>query len=465
MLKSKAMKTIAASLAMSTTLVMAGGVSAQQAPVNGDGALTGPMPEILSMRERAEVRDQWLEQRLDTVVPMLMRRAGIDAWVLVAREYNEDPVVKTMLPARWLGARRTTVLMFLDHGPEKGVERLAVARYDVGKFFKASWSKEEQPDQWQRIVDILTEFDPEKVAINVSDDYALADGMTKSQYDSLTSRIPADMVGKIVSGEPLAVGWLETRTEAEMFLYPKIVKIAHDIIAEGFSSNVITAGETTAEDLVWWYRDRIRSLGLTTWFHPSVSIQRSNKAQKSFIEAFSKTHEQGVILKGDLLHVDFGINYLGLNSDTQQHAYMLRDDEVDAPQGLKNALAKGNRLQDILTSNFETGRTGNAILAASLRQANEEGLRPSIYTHPIGMHGHAAGTTIGMWDMQGGVPGTGDYPMYENTAYSIELNVTEYIPEWDQDIRIQLEEDGFFTGSDFYYIDGRQKNFHLISSK
>lgn len=456
------MKKTLLNLVMAGTLLTGVSTASVAMDVNGDGNLTGPMPKILSMRERAVVRDEWLMERLETVVPMLMRREGIDAWVMVAREYNEDPVVKTMLPATWLGARRRTVLMFLDHGPEKGVERIAVARYDVGKFFKASWNKEEQPDQWQRIVDILKDFNPKKIALNRSDDYALADGMTKSQWDNLVSRIPESMASKIVSGENLAVGWLETRIPAEMEVYPTIVKIAHDIIAEGFSANVVKPGVTTAEDLVWWYRDRIRALGFTTWFHPSVDIQRSDKAEKSFVEAFSKSNKQGVIQRGDLLHVDFGINHLGLNTDTQQHAYVLKAGEKDAPASLKKALAEGNRLQDILTSHYKLGATGNQILAASLKQAKAEGLRPSIYTHPIGYHGHAAGPAIGMWDMQGGVPGTGDFPMHANTAYSIELNVTSHIPEWGRDIRIMLEEDGFFTGKDFYYIDGRQKNFHLI---
>jgi len=240
-----------------------------------------------------------------------------------------------------------------------------------------------------------------------------------------------------------------------MELYPSIVEIAHDIIAEGFSNTIIAPGETTTEEVRWWYRDRIRELRLLAWFHPSVSIQREQK----------NTELQGVILPGDLLHVDFGINYLRLNTDTQQHAYVLNHGESEAPYGLRAGLATSNRLQDILTENFVLGRTGNEILRSARAQGIEEGIRPSIYTHPIGYHGHGAGPTIGMWDNQEDTVGRGDYPLYENTAHSIELNSTVSIPEWGgQDVRFKLEEDAFFDGKNIYYIDGRQEELILISS-
>jgi Xaa-Pro aminopeptidase len=412
------------------------------------------------MQARDEVQDHWLAYRFETVVPDLMRREEIDMWVIIAREYNEDPVIKTMLPATWQSARRRTILVFYDDGNE--IEQLAVARYDIGEFFKTAWDKEEQPDQWKRLADIIKERDPRKIALNYSETFALADGITKTQFDSFQSALPGKYQDRIVSGENLAIGWLETRTQPEMQVYPMICHIAHDIIAEGFSEAVVQPGVTTTEDVEWWYRDRIRELKLTAWFHPSVSVQRGGDEETGFLESFSKRPAKNVIRPGDLLHVDFGITYLGLNTDTQQHAYVLKADEEDAPGGLKEALKTGNRLQDILTNNFETGRSGNEILKASRDQAVSEDIDPSIYTHPIGFHGHAAGPTIGLWDQQGGVEGKGDYPLYPKTAYSIELNATVNIPEWDKDIRVMLEEDAFFDGDSVRYIDGRQTELWLI---
>jgi Xaa-Pro aminopeptidase len=415
---------------------------------------------VLSQRDQAKVMDNILDDRLRTILPGLMRREGIDMWVVISREYNEDPVIETMLPATWMAARRTTMLVMFDRGTDRDMEYLAVSRYDVGKIFRRAWDPDIQTDQWAQLGKLVEERNPAKIAVNKASNFGHADGISANDFDALQKSLPAKMKGRIVSGERLAVGWLETRSEQEMKLYPGICRIAHDIIAEGFSNKVITPGKTTTEDVVWWYRERIRELKLDTWFHPSVSIQRNEPDA-----IFTRRPQPVVIVPGDLLHVDFGITYLRLNTDTQQHAYVLRADETDAPEELKKALANGNKLQDILTANFAPGKSGNQILAESRKQAIAQGLRPSIYTHPIGYHGHAAGTVIGMWDMQQGVPVQGDYTLHDNTAYSIELNVTESIPSWKKEIQIKLEEDGYFDEKGFQYIDGRQTKLILIGSK
>lgn len=414
---------------------------------------------ILPLRERAALQDEIRRERLDTLIPLLMRREGIQAWVIIGREYNEDPVLKTMLPATWLNARRRTVLLFLDRG-ERGVERLAVARYAVGSLFPSAWDPETQPDQYQRIAELLAEADPNKIAVNISDDYALADGLTFSEQRDFAAALSPALRARLVSAEPLAVGWLETRTPREMAVYADVMAIAHAIIAEGFSRQAIEPGLTTTEDLEWWYRQRVNDLGLSTWFHNSIEIERPAAAAEALA---AKGLSADVIHPGDHVHIDFGISYLNLQTDTQQNAYILRAGETEAPAHLRQALAAGNALQDILTSNFQVGRTGNDILARSRAQAIERGLSPIIYTHPIGLHGHAAGTTIGMWDKQGGVPGSGDYPMHANTAYSIELTAEVSMPEWGEEpMKMKLEENGFFDGTVFRYIQPRQTRYHLV---
>ncbi|MEQ9466629.1 MAG: M24 family metallopeptidase [Ekhidna sp.] len=422
-------------------------------------------PKILSMKERAEVIDNWLEERIQTVLPEVMRRTGIDMWVIIAREYNEDPVIKTLLPATWQSARRTTMLIAFDPGEGKPLETFGMSRYNTGELFKTMWNKEMQPDQWKALADMILKKDPKKIGINKSETFALADGISSTHYDMLMDVLPKKYQDRVVGAENVAIGWLETRTESEMIVYQNIVRIAHQIIAEGFSEKVIQPGITTTDDVVWWYRDRIRELGFTAWFHPSVSIQRKDPESFDHLRSFSERPEQQIIYPGDLLHVDFGITYLRLNTDTQQHAYVLKPGEQDVPDFLKSAFKKGNRVQDILTSNFVSGRSGNEILRSTLDQCASEGLKGVIYTHPIGFHGHAAGPTIGLWDMQGGVPGKGDYPLYPNTAHSIELNAGVFIEEWGKEIRIMLEEDAFFDGETVRYIDGRQMEIMSIPRK
>ena len=410
--------------------------------------------KILPMRERAEVIDRWLADRIENVLPSLMRRAEIDMWIIISREYNEDPVLSTFLPSTWQSARRTTILMITDRSADQPLETLAVARYDVGDRFVAAWDKETDGEQWAHLAKLVEARNPKRIGLNYSDDFAVADGISHTEYQKLYNALPATLHQRLVSAEPLAIGWLESRSEAEMRSYQHIVRIAHDILAEGLSQAAIQPGVTTTSDLQWWYRDRIRELKLTAWFHPSVSIDRRGLDRK--------TGDGDIIRPGDLLHVDFGITYLRLNTDTQQHAYVLRPGETDAPRDLKTALARANRMQDLLTNEFKAGRTGNDILARTLKKAEREGIRASIYTHPIGYHGHGAGPTIGLWDQQDGVPGKGDYPLYANTAHSIELYAESRIDSWDRSVRIRLEEDAFFDGEVVTYIDGRQKEFLLI---
>lgn len=419
-------------------------------------------PEILPMRERAEVIDRWLEHRVRTVLPALMRREGIDMWLLISREYNEDPVLKTFLPATWQSARRRTILMITDPGEGQPLETLAIARYDVGSTFRKAWDKEQHGEQWQRLAELIAERDPATIAINTSETFALADGMPYTEHRLLHEVLSPELRARVVSAEKLAIAWLETRSAAEMQVYPQIVRIAHDIIAEGLSEDVIQPGITTTNDVAWWYREKIRELKLSAWFHPSVSIQRADDEVVDFKTMVAAHHDDEVIRPGDLLHVDFGITYLRLNTDTQQHAYVLRPGETAVPADLRRAFERGNRLQDILTANFVAGRTGNEILAASLAQAKKEGITASIYTHPIGYHGHAAGPTIGLWDQQDGVPGKGDYPLYPDTAHSIELYAESEVPSWGKPVKIKLEEDAFFDGDKASYIDGRQRAIFTI---
>ena len=417
---------------------------------------------ILPMRERAQLVDELLNDKLVNTLPGLMRREGIDMWLVISREYNEDPVIETLLPATWMAARRRTILVMYDPGGEEPLQTLAVARYAVGEQFEQSWDKEKQPDQWARLAEIITERRPKKIGINQSQHWGLADGLVATELQLLQDNLPAEYVDKLVSAESLAVAWLETRTAREMQLYPHICRIAHELIAEAFSERVIQAGVTTTDDVAWWLREKVRELKLTVWFHPTVSIQRRDSEAFDQIKAFSQRKSDNVILPGDLLHVDFGITYLRLNTDTQQHAYVLRQGESDAPDYLKQALASANRLQDIFTDNFRVGATGNEVLARSRADAIKEGLKPTIYTHPLGYHGHAAGPTIGMWDSQDGVPGSGDYPLYADTVFSIELNAASHIEEWGKEIRIMLEEDAFFGADGVEYLDGRQTELIII---
>lgn len=421
--------------------------------------------KILSYRDRERIVDNWLRVRYKEVLPMVMKRSGIDCWVVACDEYNEDPVLRSLTPTAMMNARRTTILLFILKGDE--VKRYSITRPNVGldEFYKAAWINQKDSmwcldpskaeTQFECLARLIKENNVSKIGLNMSRDFAFADGLSKTMYDEIVKCFDEDMKSKIVSAYEICVGWLETRTKQEMEAYNGIMQIAHAMIDEAFSSRVIIPGVTTNLDVKYWMLDKVIRMGLTPWFDFEVSIIR---------EGVGQFEHEDTIRQGDMLHCDVGFNYLGLCTDTQENAYILRYGEDDAPACLKKALKDVNTFQDITVSYFKEGRTGNEILALALKEAKEKGLNACLYSHPIGYNGHAAGPTIGLYDKQQGVKGkNGSYPMYNNTAYSLELNCGFKLEEWgNTEFILGLETDVLFTDDKVYYLGGRQENFHLV---
>ena len=433
-----------------------------RARTSPDPARTVPLP----LRDQADVRDRWLTQRLLDVMPALMDRAGIELWVVIGREYNEDPVLPTLLPASWLSARRRTVLLF--HRSDDGVTAAAVSRYPVGQFLPA-WEPDEQPglsaeeSQWAALRRFVDQAAPASIGIDVSPVFAHADGLSVTEHRLLMAAL-GPHAERVVPAETLAVGWLETRLPGEIAALHAMNRLAHQVIDEAFSPAVITVGETTALDVAWWIRQRFADLNVDGWFQPTVGLQRAGTPL---------TDERGTVLPGvpfdaviepgDLVHCDVGLSTLGLTTDTQRNGYVLRPGETAAPEGLVAALAVGNRMQDLTTAELRPGRTGNEVLAAARAAAAAEGIDGDVYSHPVGVHGHGAGPAIGLWDQQDGVPGAGDVPVHPDTVYALELCVRLPVPEWGgQLVRMALEQGIALTERGVEYLDGRQTELVLI---
>ncbi len=420
--------------------------------------LTDLRARVLPLRARAVIRNDWLTQRLDTILPALMAREGFDMWIIAAREYNEDPVIMTMLPEPSMAARRRTILVF-SRRPDGSVERLTLDRYGFGEFYTKGWDPEAE-EQDACLARVVRERDPKTIGLDISATFAFGDGLTHHEQTRIAAALGEELMARTTSAERLCVGWLERRISAELEVYPSIIALGHAIISEAFSPRTIQPGSTTTDDVVWWMRQTMLDAGLQAWFQPTITIQSPGEAWNTL----QRTDDRRTLIQhGDLLHCDMGFYYLGLATDHQQHAYIRKSGETEAPAGLVAALVAGNRLQDILRGAMAVGHSGNAVLREALADARDAGLTPSIYTHPLGYHGHAAGPTIGLWDRQDGVPGNGDYPLYDNTCYSIELNVRHPVPEWDgQEVRIALEEDAVLTGGAVSWLAGRQTELHLI---
>jgi hypothetical protein len=456
-------RTLVAAAVASLIAISAAGA---QAP-----APTDPVRPFGTLREQAEIRQEWLRLRLERVLARLMREHGVSMWIVPVREYNEDPVFRALVSPTTMAARRRTIYLFCDHGPERGVERIAIGGTTQGGLYRVVRDPDAAmgtagadrrpaepfgPDQWTLLPPLIEQCDPETIAVNISRTFAFSDGLTAGEWEALQETIPGPFRHRVVRRELLSLQYLEERLPEMLPMYIRMQDLVHDMISEAFSERVITPGTTRTQDVVWWFRQRVNDLGLDDWFQPSVTVQRWG------VEMGDSANP--VILRGDLLHTDFGITALGLSTDTQHMGYVLREGETDAPPGMYAALRNANRLQDMLLEEMVPGRTGNEVLHRTRERMREAGIDGTVYTHPIGDHGHGAGPTIGLWDRQEGVPGRGDVPLRANTWFSIELQATTPLPEWDgQPVRMALEEEAYLDPEgERRWVLRRQERFHLV---
>jgi Metallopeptidase family M24 len=409
-----------------------------------------------TLREQAAMQQQWLRKRLDTFLPALMRKHGIEMWVVPMREYNEDPVFPAIVAPETFAARRRTIYVFFDKCAASGaapsadcVQRIALGGTSQGGVFDARRSaksadtatgRKQQAElwgdeQWQALKQLIEERNPRVLGIDRSTVFAFSDGLSSGELKGMSAALGDKLMARFRDAEGLPLDLLAVRLPEEEAFYTRMQELVWSMTQEMFSSKTITPGRTKTSDLVWWWRQRVNDLGLGTWFQPSVEIQRKGVAE-------DKLGEDPVIERGDVLHCDVGITVARLNTDTQHMAYVLREGETEAPEGLRKALANANVLQDITMEEIRPGRTGNEILRSSLGRLRQRGIEGTLYTHPIGLNGHAAGPLIGLWDYQEGVPGRGDAKVIPSMWFSIELQATTPVPEWGgQPVRMAQEED------------------------
>ena len=430
-----------------------------------------------TLRDQAFRQQKWLELRMERTLPALMRREGVDMWVVPMREYAEDPLFTAITSPTTFAARRRTIYVFFDRGLKDGVERIALGGTSQGNVFKAVRSEKAVAapaagtrtnertaelwgdQQWEVLKQVIEQRNPKKIAVNTSRTFAFADGLSSGERDGMLQALGSQWSARIVNAEALAVDMIASRQPEEEAAFTELNRIAWQIIEEAFSNKVITPGVTKADDVLWWMRQRLGDLGLSTWFQPSVEVQRQ-------FGVGELVGPNPTIMAGDILHCDFGVTAMGLNTDTQHMAYVLKPGESDVPAGIRQAMLASNRLQDITTEELKPGRTGNDILKIALARMKAEKIDGTIYSHPIGLHGHGAGALIGLWDYQDGVPGRGDHKVIPGMWYSIELQATTNVPEWgNQPVRSMQEEDVIIDANGkVRWAFGRQTRYHLIAA-
>jgi hypothetical protein len=421
-------------------------------------SLPGTERPFGTLREQAAMQHAWLKKRLDTFLPALLRKHGVDMWVVPMREYNEDPVFSSLTAPETFFARRRTIYVFFDKCAATGapptaacVERIALGGSSQGGVFEARTSTKTAPggrqaelwgdEQWQLLLQVIDERKPQTIGINRSRVFAFNDGLTSGELEGMSEALGGTWTSRLKNAGDLALELIASRLPEEEAFFEKMNALVWQLSQTMFSEKVIVPGRTRTSDLVWWWRQRVNDLGMGTWFQPSVNVQRQGVTAKEL-------GDDPVIQPGDVLHSDLGITVARLNTDTQHLAYVLKPGESDAPPGLERALANANAMQDISMEEVRPGRTGNEALTAVLARMKAKGITGTMYTHPIGLHGHGAGPLVGLWDYQDGVPGRGDSKVIPSMWFSIELQATTPVPEWNgQPVQMAQEEDMIIDAS------------------
>lgn len=419
--------------------------------------LEGKLKEVnlIPIKKQAEISTRILKERLEVVLPWAMKESGIDFWIIAARENAKDPILKTLYPWDMFDVRRIGIIAFHRNNKNGEIRKMVIGPsspemdsiYDKVQLVGES--------EWECINRIVNECNPKKIAINRNDIDGFCDGLSSTMYEHLKDAL-CDNVSKLCDGEAITVRWLQRVSPLEIETMKILVSITHDIVNYSFSKDFIKVGETTTTDIEWFMRDVINRLGYMYWFGPDIDLQRigSNVSRMS----------NEVIIPGDLIHCDIGINgvYIQLHTDMQWIAYILKDGEIEAPNELSELLTKANRLQDIVMDNIRVCSTGNDAFFNSIDTAKSEGIRPMIYTHPLGTFGHGSGPRIGQYGNQGFIAGAGERSFPDKTCYALELNVSENIKVWDDQLVFMYLEEDICKDGTIEFLDGRQEKLMIV---
>jgi Xaa-Pro aminopeptidase len=420
--------------------------------------------QLLPWSEQIAVREQWLVKRHELLLPM-MRRHDVGMWIIVNEEFHDDPLTQYVAPPRPYTGNRD-IFVFIDGGTE-GLKKYAITGYieeNLARFFEAP-SAEPLPaaatlkalyDRWQ----------PKTIALGIGGSRGQTRSLGEASHRFITEAMGPEAVTRFVSAAPLIIEYLDTRLPEELEHYRAAVTVTEEIVRRALSAEVVTPGRTTVGDVRRALYDMLWAAGVRTWFQPDLRVQRASE-ENATSRGFLAVAREGVVIQpGDLVHIDFGITYMGFDTDWQKMAYVLEPGETEAPAGLQAALRNTNTLQDaLMLRHARPGLTGGAVFTATMAEMKARGIEAMIYSHPLGAQGHALGASIDFRSAQRANPSVPAQPLRLGSYMSIELNTATPVAAWGgRKVFVMMEDCAYLTVDGYRFFRPRQEAFYLIPS-
>ena len=431
------------------------------------GAVTQAAPaDAQELRERAEHEREVKLEKLETRLQPVMRDHDVDMWIIMTRENDPDPMVQVFGDYDLTASGHRNAYIFHDPGGDEPLERTILGTHVRGHlepFF---------PDHFQsghgygeeglepHLREFVHERDPETIAINRSRTITMADGLSVEAHRYLVEAIGSEYEERLVSAEPIVIDYVSHRTPAELEIAYQASWITWNILKRGFSNEVISPGETTTLDVYWWLKSERHNQDLGFSFDPSVTVHRQGEENSLPIE------DEPVIEPGDLLHTDFGVELMGLVTDQQKLTYVLRPDETEPPEGLRELFEESAVVAEIVAEELTPGVEGWRVKERAEERAQDKGIDALVYSHTQGHWVHGAGAwAIFDWPERYGIHPR--EPVRSSEIWSVEFSVTGSIPEWDgQTVSLGREEDGYVDeDGDFHWLAGPQEELWTVRSR
>lgn len=400
-----------------------------------------------------EAKRRWDElcqirkDKLDLILPQAMRENYIDMWIVASREGHDDPNA-AMLGGGYVGD--VGYYVFTDRGGDR-IERAAMgiggAAFDQCPLYDIKAS----PAELRRFV---TERAPQRIGINVASEIGTADGLSHSLHEKLRAALGPELAARLVPAEKLVSDFRSRRTATEIAAFARAGEFSRTIAERALSNEVIRPGHTTTGDVAWWMMEELHREGLGSSFGiPSIYVLGPGER--------GPTSGDHVIQPGDLITMDWGVNYQLSYTDMKRMAYVLKPGENAPPPGVQRAFDKAAGIRRMILDVVRPGVTaGEALAAVNRRVAETPGLvlgrydDPSadpkvsdvvIGSHSVGDWGHGSGPSMADFN-----PLRMTYMLRPGNFLSIELFLYTPVPEWGtRKIKIPLEDNGVVTERGF----------------